>query len=72
MQNITLYMRAWCEVRNFASQKFACVVFVFAPQHETSCDLKITTKEDVDHWRKVIEERNSEVYRRIHDKSNEA
>jgi len=22
MQNITLCMRTWCEVRNFASQKF--------------------------------------------------
>ena len=28
------------------------VQFVFAPQHETSCDSEITTKENFDHWRK--------------------
>jgi len=48
------------------------VEFVFAPQHETSCDSEITTKEDFDYWRKIIEESNLEVYRRIHDKPNEA
>jgi len=35
--------------------------FVFSPQHGTSCDPETTTKEDADHWRKIIEERNSEV-----------
>jgi len=49
-----------------------CVEFVLAPQHETSCDSEITTKEDFDYWRKIIEESNLEVYRRIHDKSNQA
>jgi len=34
--------------------------------------LKITTKEDFDYWRKILEESDLEVYRRIHDKSNEA
>ena len=48
------------------------VEFVLAPQHETSCDSEITTKEDFDYWRKIIEESNLEVYRRIHDKPNEA
>jgi len=33
------------------------VAFVFAPQHETSCDLETTTKEDFDH----CEESNLEV-----------
>jgi len=49
-----------------------CVVFVSAPQHETSCDPETKTKEDFDYWRKIIEESNLEVYRRIHDKPNEA
>jgi len=35
---------------------FSPVVFVLAPQHETSCDSEITTNEDFDYWRKVIEE----------------
>ena len=48
------------------------VEFVLAPQHETSCDSEITTKEDFDYWKKIIEESNLEVYRRIHDKPNEA
>jgi len=39
------------------------VEFVFAPQHETSCDSEITTKEDLDYWRNVIEETHLEVYR---------
>jgi len=43
-----------------------------APQRETSCDPETKTKEDFDYWRKITEERNLEVYRRIHDKSNEA
>jgi len=43
-----------------------------APQHETSCDSEITTKEDFDYWRKITEESNLEVYRRVHDKPNEA
>jgi len=30
------------------------VEFVVAPQHETSCDPEITTKEDADHRRKLI------------------
>ena len=34
--------------------------------------LKITTKEVFDYWRKILEESDLEVYRRIHDKSNEA
>jgi len=42
-----------------------------APQHETSYDPETTTKEDFDYWRKIIEESNLEVYRRIHDKPNE-
>jgi len=46
--------------------------FVLAPQHETSCDSEITTKEDFDYWRKITEESNLEVYRRVHDKPNEA
>jgi len=41
----------------------ACVEFVFAPQHETSCDPGATTKEDFDYWRKINEEINLEVYR---------
>jgi len=28
--------------------------FVLAPQHETSCDSEITTKEDFDHRRKQL------------------
>jgi len=28
------------------------IEFVLAPQHETSCDSEITTKEDFGHWRK--------------------
>jgi len=44
-----------------------CVEFVLAPQHETSCDSEITKKEDFDYWRKIIEESNLEVYRRIHE-----
>ena len=51
---------------------FGCVEFALAPQHETSCDSETTTKEDFDYWRKLNEESNLEVYRRIHDKSNEA
>ena len=43
-----------------------------APQHETSGDSEITTKEDFDYWRKIIEESNLDVYRRIHYKPNEA
>jgi len=43
-----------------------------APQHETSSDPETKTKEDFDYWRKIIEESNLEVYRRIHDKPNEA
>jgi len=43
-----------------------------APQHETSCDPETTTKEDFDYWRKITEESNLEVYRRTHDKTNEA
>jgi len=42
------------------------------PQHETSCDPETTTKEEFDYWRKIIEESNLEIYRRIHDKRNEA
>jgi len=30
------------------------VEFVLAPQHETSCDSEITTKEDFAHWRKQL------------------
>jgi len=48
------------------------VKFVLDPQHVTSCDPETTTKEDFDYWRKITEESNLEVYRRIHDKSNEA
>ena len=48
------------------------IEFALAPQHETSCDSEITTKEDFDYWRKIIEESNLEVYRRIHNKPNEA
>ena len=48
------------------------VEFVLAPQHDTSCDSEITTKEDFDYWRKLIEESNLEVYRRSHDGPNEA
>jgi len=48
------------------------VEFVLAPQHETSCDPETTTKEDFDYWRKIFEESNLEVSRRIYDKSNEA
>jgi len=43
-----------------------------APQNETSGDSEITTKEDFAYWRKIIEESNLDVYRRIHDKPNEA
>jgi len=50
----------------------ACVEFVFAPQHETSCDPETTTKEDFGYWRKISEESDLEVYRRIHAKLNEA
>jgi len=39
-----------------------------APQHVTSCDPETTKKEDFDY----CEESNVEVYRRIHDKPNEA
>jgi len=39
-----------------------------APQHRTSCDPETTTKEDFDYG----EESNLEVFRWIHDKSNEA
>ena len=49
-----------------------CVEFVFAPQHETSCDPETTTKEDFDYRRKITEKSNLELYRRIHDKPNEA
>jgi len=52
--------------------KVRCVEFVLAPQHETSCDPETTTKKDFDYWRKIIEESNLEVYRRIHGKLNEA
>ena len=48
------------------------VEFVFAPQHRTSCDSEITTKEDFDYWRKITEESNVDVYRRIYTKPNEA
>ena len=48
------------------------VEFVLAPQHETSCDPETTTKEDFNYWRKITEESNLEVFRRIHDKSNKA
>jgi len=44
------------------------VEFVLAPQHRTSCDPETTTKEDFDYG----EESNLEVFRWIHDKSNEA
>ena len=44
------------------------VEFVMAPQHRTSCDPETTTKEDFDYG----EESNLEVFRWIHDKSNEA
>jgi len=50
----------------------AGVEFVLAPQHEMSCDAEITTKRRLDYWRKITEESNLEVYRRIHDKPNEA
>jgi len=43
-----------------------------APQHVTSRDPEITTKEDLDYWKLITEESNLEVYRRIHGKSNEA
>jgi len=43
-----------------------------APQHVASGDPETTTKEDFDYWRTITEESNLEVYRRIHDKSNEA
>jgi len=48
------------------------VEFVLAPQHETSCNPETTTKEDFEYWRKIIEESNLKVYRRIRDKPNEA
>ena len=47
------------------------VEFVLAPQHETSCDPETTAKEDFAYWKRITEESNLEVYRRIHDKSNE-
>ena len=67
----------WLVVKQLATANggypaIGCVEFVLAPQHETSCDSEITTKEDFDYWRKIIEESNLEVYRRIHDKPNEA
>jgi len=40
-----------------------------APQHETSCDSEITTKEDFDYWRKIIEE---EQLRRLLTNSQQA
>jgi len=43
-----------------------------APQHEASYNSEKTTKEDFDYWRKIIEESNLAVYRRIHDNPNEA
>jgi len=46
------------------------VEFVLAPQHQTSSDPETTTKEDFDYWRKITEESNLEVFRRIHDKLN--
>jgi len=49
-----------------------CVEIVSAPHHETSCDPETTTKKDLDYWRKIIGESNLKVYRRIHDKPNEA
>jgi len=52
--------------------KLTVVEFVLAPQHVTSCYPETTTKEDFDYWKWITEESNLEVYRRIHDKSNEA
>jgi len=48
------------------------VEFVLTPQHRTSYDPEITTKEDFDYGRKITEERDSEVYRRMYAKPNEA
>jgi len=59
----------WRLIQSFNKQS---VEFVLAPQHETSCDPETTTKEHFDYWRKITEESNLEVYRRTHDKSNEA
>jgi len=53
---------------HLATLMLATVEFVLAPQHETFCDPETTTKEDFDYWRKIIEESNLEVCRRIHDK----
>jgi len=48
------------------------IEFVLVPQHVTSCDPETTTKDDLDCWKRITEENKSEVYRRIHDKPNEA
>ena len=58
--------------RNDISSMVVTVEFILAPQHETSCDPETTTKEDFDYWRKITEENNLEVYRRVHDEPNEA
>jgi len=48
------------------------VVMCWVTQHETSCDPETTAIEDFDYGRKIIEESNLEIYRRIHDEPNEA
>ena len=65
--NVLLFLKS----AKHRSRRDAYVEFVLAPQHETSCDPETTAKEDFAYWKRITEESNLEVYRRIHDKSNE-